>query len=397
VDRPKLRNVERIGLLRDGTPHLVLRDPMSVAETIAIDADFAPVLDAFDGTRTLSQIRQSLLMGRGLDVALEDLRAFAKDLEAAGLLDGDAFRARWLACHDAFFAAAARPPMLAGTLYPDDTVELRELLRDTVGPIAPSGRTTRAVLLPHGPLEMTGPILAATLPALPPRSAIDTVVLLGADHHPALLPFAVLDKPYATPLGVVPCATKLVGALARRIDWLDREAIRHRVAHSLEWASIYLQHAWSGDVPPCVPIVCGAAAIVDHREAHDGVAELVASIDGLLDDERVLVVVAAELAHAGGAYGRPALDPAGLATVEARDRAVLDAVVRGRPRDVLARAEDPLEQGRPSGLPALLVLSELVTGMRGEACAYALTRVPGDSAADGDGWAGLAGAAFRAP
>lgn len=391
MDRPKLRNVERIGLVRDDADHLVLRDPMCVAETIAIDADFAPVLDAFDGTRTLAQIRQSLLMNRGLDVPLADLQAFASDLEAAGLLDGDAFRKRWIACHDAFFAAPTRPPMLAGTLYPDDPIELRVALADALGTIAPSDRSTRALLLPHGPLEIVGPVVAATLPSLPPRDEIDAVVLLGADHHPALLPFAVLDKPYETPLGVVPCAERLVGALTRRIDWLDREAIRHRVAHSLEWTALYLQHAWRGDVPPCVPIVCGAAAIVDHRAAHDGVAELVAAIDGFLDDGRVLVVVAAELAHAGEAYGRAPIDAAGRAMVEARDRAVLDAVLRGRPRDVLARADDPLEQGRPSGLPALLVLAELVTGLRGETCAYTLTGVPGASA----GWAGLAGAAFH--
>ena len=393
MDRPKLRNVERIGLVRDGVDHLVLRDPMSIAQTIAIDAEFGPVLDALDGTRTLAQIRQSLLMNRGLDVALDDLRAFAADLEAAGLLDGDAFRSRWLACHDAFFAAPTRVPMLAGTLYSEHAQELRDALSAALGPISPSGRATRALLMPHGPLEITGPVVAATLPALPPRDQIDAVVLLGADHHPALLPFAVLDKPYETPLGVLPCAAQLVDALTRRIPWLDREAIRHRVAHSLEWTALYLQHAWGADVPPCVPIVCGAAAIVNQRAAHEGVAELVAALDGLLEDERVLVVVAAELAHAGEAYGRAPLDADGLAAIEARDRAVLDAVIRGRPRDVLARAQDPLEQGRPSGLPALLVLAELVTGLHGEACAYALTPVAGGSA----GWAGLAGAAFRSP
>ena len=81
-----------------------------------------------------------------------------------------------------------------------------------------------------------------------------------------------------------------------------------------------------------------------------------------------------------------------VALVEQRDRAVLDAVLRGRTRDVLGAATDVRNQGRPSGLPTLVVLSELVTGLRGEALAYALAPVPGPA----PGWAGLAGARFSA-
>lgn len=393
MDRPKLRNVERIPLTRDGQPHVVLRDPMGIAETIAIDADFVPVLDALDGRRTLPQVRQSLLMGRGLDVAQPDLVAFVADLEAAGLLEGDAFRARWLACHDAFLDAPTRAPTLAGTLYPDDPVALRAALRRAFGPPPSTGDArTRAVLLPHGPLEVVDAVVAATLGTLPDPAALDAVVLLGADHHPGLLPFALLDKGYETPLGALPCAQAQCDALLRRVPWLDREAIRHRTAHSLEWAALYLQHAWGDRVPPCIALTCGAAAITGDAGLHDGVAELVAALDAITDDARVLVVATAELTHAGPAYGREPIDAEALVALEQRDRAVLDAVLRGRTRDVLGAATDVRNQGRPSGLPTLVVLSELVTGLRGEALAYALAPVPGPA----PGWAGLAGARFSA-
>ena len=90
--------------------------------------------------------------------------------------------------------------------------------------------------------------------------------------------------------------------------------------------------------------------------------------------------------------GREPVDAEGLGALEQRDRAVLDAVLRGRTRDVLGAATDVRNQGRPSGLPTLVVLSELVTGLRGEALAYALAPVPGPA----PGWAGLAGARFSA-
>lgn len=393
MDRPKLRNVERIPLTRDGQAHVVLRDPMGIAETIAIDADFVPVLDALDGRRTLPQVRQSLLMGRGLDVALPDLAEFVADLEAAGLLEGDAFRSRWAACHDAFLDAPTRAPTLAGTLYPEEPGALRAELRRAFGPPpSTSDARTRAVLVPHGPLEVVAAVVAATLGTLPDPGQLDLVVLLGADHHPGLMPFALLDKGYETPLGSLPCARPQGDALLRRVPWLDREAIRHRTAHSLEWAALYLQHAWGDRVPPCVALTCGAAAISGDAVLHDGVAELVAALDAITDDARVLVVASAELSHAGEAYGREPVDAEGLGALEQRDRAVLDAVLRGRTRDVLGAATDVRNQGRPSGLPTLVVLSELVTGLRGEALAYALAPVPGPA----PGWAGLAGARFSA-
>jgi AmmeMemoRadiSam system protein B len=388
MDRPRLRNVERIPLRRGDDELIVLRDPMGIAEPLAIDAEFAVVLDALDGRRSVAQIRQSLLMGRGLDIAPADLEALLGELDEAGLLDGDAFRARWAVLHDAFFAAPERAATLAGVLYPEDPSELAaQLLRALGPPMFARDGAADAVLWPHGPLELVGSVLASTLPSLPPPELLDFVVVLGADHHPGLLPYAVLDKPYRTPLGLAACADDVVAALVRRVPWLEREAIRHRVAHSIEWSVIYLQHAYGAALPPVVPLLCGATACADGR-AHDDVAELALALEAMLDGARALVCASAELTHAGPAYGRPLLDAAGLDAVVARDRELLAAVVRGRARDVLTHGIDVAGQGRPSGLPVLLTLAEtLAVGARTRVSAYELVPVHGPSA----GWIGLAG------
>lgn len=395
MDRPKLRSVERIPHERDGTPHVVLHDAMGIAGPVAIDAEFVPVLDALDGTRTLAQIRQSLRMTKSLDVPLADLTAFCEELEGAGLLEGDAFRSRWLALHDAFLAAEVRAPTLAGTLYPAEPAALRDALTAALGTPRPNDRGTTALLVPHGPLGIVGHMLGPALDHLPPADAIDIVLLLGADHHPGLLPCAVLDKGYATPLGASTPAHDEIDALTRRVPWLDRESIRHRTAHSLEWATIYLQHAWGSAMPPCVPLLCGAAMIGKQGTVHDDVPEVVAALDGLLESRRVLIVAAAELTHAGPGYGRSDVDEDGLAVLRERDRLVVGAVLRGRTADALAASADRLDQGRPSGLPTLLLLSELVTGMRGAAFDYELVPVDG-GARDQRGWLGCATARFGA-
>ena len=386
MDRPRLRNVERIPLSRGSETLVVLRDPMGIAEPLAIDADFVAVLDAIDGRRNPAQIRQSLLMTKSLDVPLPDLEAFLADLDVAGLLEGDAFRARWAALHDAFFDADERAAQLAGVLYADDPAELSRELDQHIGTIAGT-QNASAVLVPHGPPAIVGHVLAQTLPALPAPDELDFVVILGADHHPGLLPYAVLDKPWRTPLGLAPCERDVVAALVRRVPWLDREAIRHRIARSIEWSLIYMQHAWRGRMPPIVPVLCGATTCADGR-AHDGVGELATALESMLDGARALVVASAELTHAGPAYGRPLLDAAGVAAVEARDRDLLGALVRQRARDVLTQGIDVAGQGRPSGLPVLLTLAEtLAVDARTRISAYELAQVPGPEV----GWIGLAG------
>jgi AmmeMemoRadiSam system protein B len=382
MDRPKLRKVERIALSRGDAPLLVLRDPLALAEPLAIDADYGPLLDLLDGTRTPSQIRQSLLFGPGLDVDVAAIATFAADLSDGGWLDDDVFRARWAELHDDFVEQDVRAPTLAGVLYPEDPDALRTELARAL-PLGPRGDAT-GIIAPHGPLAMTADVLRRTLFAIDPRE-LDFVVVLATDRHPGLLPYAVTDKSYATPLGEVACERSVVAALRRRMEWIDREQIRHRTADTIEWAALWLQHCCGGTPPPIVPILCGATACGDDGLDPRG-RELALALESLTDGARTLVWASAELSHVGPAYGRPVVTPAQLAAIEDRDRAVLDALVRGRMTALFADAARIPAQGRPSGLGVLATLAELgdtIARLR----AYELARVPGDDA----GHAGLAG------
>ncbi|MBX7084188.1 MAG: AmmeMemoRadiSam system protein B [Nannocystaceae bacterium] len=376
MERPKLRNVERIPLQRGGESLLVLRDPLGLSPPLALDAAFAPLLDGLDGRKSVAQLRQSLAMIHGLRVDAEDLDEVLAELADAGLLDDDRFRERWAEAHEAFLAADSRAPVLADVLYPAEPAALRELLTQCVPRREPVPGQLRALLLPHAPLELAGATVAAGLAALPPAASLDAIVLLGADHHPGLLPFAATDRPYRTPLGTTTVAQPLLAALQRRLPWIDREAIRHRSAHSLEWAVLYLQHAWGDAMPPMVPLLCGPTAIAASGTLDAAVGELVATLEALLEDARVLVVAAAELSHLGPAYGREAIDDDARAQLHARDRSLLDALCRGRTRELLARGDDLLGQGRPSGLPVLATLAELATGGHGEILDHRLAPLP---------------------
>ena len=370
--RPKLRRLERVELRRGDEDLLVLRDPLELCESIAIDAAYAPVLDALDGQRTLAQIRQSLLMRGLVDVDLDDLAAFVDDLREAGMLDDERFRGLWAEAHDAFVEAEVRAPRRAGLLYPEAPADLRAWLAPALPATthprthaeegAPSWlRPPIAVVAAHQPPPAIAASLRRLLAALPDPSTYRRVVILATDHTPGLLPYASADKDWATPLGTVACDLELLAALDARHPWLLREQIRLRLSDPIEWVTLLLAALWGERCPPVLPIACGQTRLTTAEGASRG-RELVDSLLELLGPAtaagEVLWWTSAELTHAGAAYGHEHTPT--RAQVEGRDRALLDPLLDNQP-EVLARRCMDLEPGaRPSGAAALTTLAAIL-------------------------------------
>lgn len=398
MDRPKLRKVDRTTLRRGDEQLVVLRDPLGIAEPAAFPQEAAQVLDMLDGQRTAAQIRQSLLLRDRMDLSLADIKALVAELGEAGFLEDAHFRGMWDAARREFMASELRPPRFAGLLYPEAPDELRAALAATL-PL-PARRLRRGtdvigVLCPYQPLEgRAGALVDAALRELPPAAEIDLVVLLGTDHHPGLLPFAITDKRYATPIGAPPVDAELVAALERRLPWIRREELRHREGMSLELGALALTHIYGDACPPVLPVLCGQAALLTGDDEVKTDAFL-ATMEYLLDGKRVLWWISAELSHAGPAFGRPPLAPEGLRALGERDLACLDSLAAGRPEQLVARCmENDETLGRPSGAAALSTLARLLpVGYRAELAEYLTLRSPGPE----EGWIGLVGMRFRQP
>jgi AmmeMemoRadiSam system protein B len=396
MDRPKLRKVERHRAFMGGEDVLVLRDPLELAEPVAVAAEFADVLDLLDGSRTVAQIRQTLLMRGTHDLPAADLAEFVDNLGLEGFLDDERFLARWEALHEAFLDEDPRAPRAAGAFYPEDpetlAQQLESLVPDVAGRVV-AGSDVIGVMVPHAPLELSGSVLDATLRDLPPAQEIDLVIALGTDHMPGLLPFAITPKRYGTPLGAVPAASAMVEALQRRLPWTTREEIRHRSALSLELAALQLRWIYGDACPPMLPVLCGQAVL---RSTGAGNQELIdrftADLEALTDDRRVLWWGSAELSHAGVAYGRPQLDDAARDAVAQRDASVLSSLAASRLDDLERGASESHDQGRPSGGAVMSTLVRLLpVGYRAEVASYELAQPPGEAT----GAIGLAGVRFR--
>ncbi|MEZ4453636.1 MAG: AmmeMemoRadiSam system protein B [Nannocystaceae bacterium] len=389
--RPKLRRVDRFPLDRDGEPHLVLHDPLGLSESVAVPALAGAVLDLLDGQRTPAQIRQSLLLRGKADLDLADVEALVDDLGEAGFLDDDRFRRRWADALAEFRACPARPTRFDDLVYPGDPAALREHLEEILGDpgscIAAEDPVI-GVVLPHQPYAAIGELLRATVRRLPRAEDVDLVVILGADHHPGLTPYAITDRPYATPFGVIEVDRPRVDALSQRLEWLRQEEIRHRSALSTELAAVLLRHVYGERTPPILPILCGPAALLagDTTNAAEG---FYAACERLFDGLRILWWTVAELHHGGPAYGRPPLPEDATSRLLAADQQVLGALVDVQARTLERRclAEDPL-LGAPSGGPALVTLTRLLPiGTRGELRHHRVLPAAGDA----PGLTGVAG------
>jgi len=394
MDRPKLRKVDRYEHQRGDEAMLVVRDPLGLAEPFALEAEFSVVLDLLDGGHSVPQIRQSLLMGHGMDLPLADLRAFVGDLREAGLLDDETFRDRWAEAHADFLKAAVREPRLADVVYPDNPGQLAAALERAVPSATPRTSATSplcGVMIPHDPPAGAAEhgLIDLTLRGLPEASQLEAVVILGADHGPGLVPYVTTAKPHRTPLGVVPAANALIKAIERRLPWISREEIRHRDAVSIEIAVLYLQQVYGDQCPPIVPILCGQTALAPRPGEADYADQFMATMESVCDGREILFWVSGELSHGGEIYGRPPLTENGSQQLVERDQAILSALNRPDPAEIAALCAADHPQGRPSGGPALSTMARLLPiGFRTELVRYALVPAP-DAAPGRVGYAGL--------
>ena len=397
--RPKLRALERFTLPTPDGGFLVLRDPLGVAPMQKIEKDLEPVLDALDGTKTVSQIRQSLSMVHGLVLDPADFDAFVTQLERDGLLEGPGFLALRAAAVEQFEREDVRAPRAAGVLFPDDPEELAALMgrclpapHDRVD----ADRSTRALLTPHHDFEAAAEVLEPCIRDLPSPDAIDVIVLLGTDHASGMRPFAITDKDYATPLGTVTTDYELADRIFTALPETQIEQLRHRDAHSLEFPAVMLRHLYQDRCPRVLPVLCGRAGF-QGRDAPAARAALVEAITASVDPARIVWWASAELSHVGPAYGHPDGDTSERLRAMARrqDQRCVHHLVAGRRVELDRLLErSPLEL-RPSGAAAIELLLDALGPEAGAAEArYAAAEVMPQHGPSVTGWAGLVGARF---
>ena len=307
---PAFRVDVQISTYQEGAEqYLVLHDPFGIAEgPIMLHADMVDILSVCDGETTISDLAASA----GVDVdgpEIMQIRAFIVQLEELGFFEGDHSERRRSETIASWTQMPTRPPVCAGNTYPEDPEELRVFLAsmESGSPLQPTHSPSAAsmALLPHIDFRVAPHVYGAAFHELRLVDA-DLVVMIGTSHYWDADPIVVTNKPFETPLGLVPV-----------IDHPFYEPladIAHKPEHSLELHVVLLQHLWQGRTFEILPVLV-TQSIFDANNVESTASKLrefVASTG-----RKTLWLISGDLAHVGRKFGDDV--PAQMLEGEVRD------------------------------------------------------------------------------
>ncbi len=284
-------------------------------------------------------------------------------------------------------SAAYRQPALAGTSYPADPVDLRQMLQgylDNVNGVQTFPASSRGIISPHIDFQRGGQTYAQvwTSSAEAVRNA-DLAVIFGTDHNGGPGTITLTRQSYASPLGVMPTDTDLVDRLADVLgpgNAFDDE-LHHVGEHSIELALVWLQYLRNENPCPVLPVLCGSFYHFMTGEAAIEAEETYSAFVDVLREEvsrrNTVVVAAGDLAHLGPAFDGPPLDSKAYDQMRVDDELLVDVLCRGNAAAFFEFMKQGQYERNVCGLSPFYFTLDVLNQTQGHTVAY--DRCPADN------------------
>lgn len=379
--KPKMRDIQPQWAQQDGRSVLVLRDPLSLSEkTLALPQPLAPLLMLCNGDLDEDAIHAALETRAGVRIPRHVLSGIVAQLDEALLLENDRSAAAIQHAVRDYRSAPFRKPALAGDSYPSEPGALAAALRQftDTGPKVEAAPAIRGLVSPHIDFQRGGDVYSQVWSASAEAvRRADIAVIFGTDHMGDFSPFTLTLQNYATPFGMLPTAAHIVQSVTDAIgeDAAFRNELHHRTEHSVELAAVWLHHVREGRPCSLVPILCGSferfVARQDTPQDHALIARGTEALRQTLQGQSVLVVAAADLAHAGPAFGDPI--PAGFiqrTMCQKADASLIQSMCEGNAEAFLGGIRQEDDARHVCGLPPIYLALRLLEPVRGRAIAY---------------------------
>ena len=419
---PPLRPIEPRRFPREGEPALALRDPLQLAEgeaMLVVPETAAPVLALWDGTRDRDTLVHDLDSRFGLRVAPSAIDALHDALDDHLLLDNARAEAARQRVLDDWRALPERPPSHAGAVYPANPPALRAALDRWIRAAVHHGdldqSTAAAALEPEpaqGRLEVDQEVVfpfgllsphidyargGATYGAVWARAAAaaraaERVVILATDHGGPPGTITLTRQSYATPLGRLPTDREAVDALAAAIgpEAAFAGELRHRGEHSIELVALWLQHVRRGAPLPTIPILVGGFDHTGDEPIAPAFDPLLAALQDLAREGKVLFIASGDLAHVGPAFGGDPVDAPGRACLAGIDGELTTHISSADPEAFLSAIHRVRNAHNVCGVSPIWLAMRAVSPTRATITAY--RQCPADDTHTS--WVTITGATF---
>ncbi|OQW33446.1 MAG: hypothetical protein A4E19_03335 [Nitrospira sp. SG-bin1] len=379
---PILRNLQFSPIKQGDDQLIVLWDPSGLSnEKLVLPLNFFFIVQHFDGEHSIPDIGALYLKRFGEFLMPSKVEQLVADLDRKLFLEGPRTEeARQQAQRD-YRQRPSRPSVFAGRSYEADGAKLRKQIDAffTSGegpdfkPSENSGKVIKGLAVPTYDLKQAGPVYAWGYKELQEAQRPDVYVVIGTAHAGLEHFFAVTDKDFETPLGMVPVDQPIMGRLkAGAPEWFE-EDIAHRSEHAIEFQLPFLQTVI--DKPfTIVPILSSFSAPSLQDPAVRN------SVDRFLDALRssiavsgkaACVIAAGELAHLGLRYGdsAPPTDFSFHRSMQ-KDLEMLKQVEELNPEGFAQYIQKEQDQRRISGFSPIYSLLRLIQAEKGQVLRY---------------------------
>jgi MEMO1 family protein len=381
---PILRNLQFSPIKEGEDQFIVLWDPTGLSkEKLVLPLNYFFIVQHFDGEHSLQEIGAIYLKRFGEFLMPHKVEQLVVDLDDKLFLEGTRIDGARQQALETYRRTEVRRPAFAGRSYEADAGKLRkqleEFFKSKEGPEPkPSeyrDKPIKGLVAPTYEIKHAGPVYAWAYKELEEAQQPDVYVVIGTAYSGLGRLFAVTDKSFETPLGVVPVERRITDHLRASVPTCFEEELAHQHEQAIEFQLPFLQHVVESKHQfAMVPILCSFSAdsLRDSGVKTEVDAFVHALREALAKLERPYCVVAGvELAHVGMRYGdaAPPTDFSFHRCMQ-QDLAMLKHVEERQPDEFASFIQREGDQRRIAGFSPIYTLLRLIDAEKGQVLRY---------------------------
>jgi AmmeMemoRadiSam system protein B len=383
MKNPRLRSdIQMVASTLEGRRVITFHDPLQLGgRTVAVDMALLPLLELLDGRHDVRDIQMEMMSRQGGRLIFQtEIESFLNQLDRIFLLDSDLFRQRMQKIREEFGNQSKRDFVHGGKCYDTDPVRLSRFIEEIERTLPPDdGQDLKhicGILSPHIDIQVAQRTYVGTYRLLKGRS-YDLVIILGVNHNPQDGLYSLSEKNYLTPYGELPADRDLVRDLREKLPkgTLSSDDFGHKMEHSIEFQTLFIHHYLKNSTP-IVPILCGSLhEFILGGENLFGDERYQAMLAALRDvirekEGKVLCVAGVDFAHVGLKFGDTLPADALLPRTRSNDERILSCILNGETEKIFQNAVETKDQYKVCGLPAIVLLCDLLRGSHRRVMAY---------------------------
>jgi hypothetical protein len=313
---PSLRNLQYSPIKEGEEQYVVLWDPTGLSkDKLVLPLNYFFIVQHFDGEHSLAEIGTLYLKRFGEFLGPSKMEQLVSDLNERLFLEGQRADEARLLAREVYRQSPLRPAAFAGRGYEADGVKLKKQIdgffasKEGPGfkPSEHAGKKIKGLVAPTYDLKQAGPIYAWAYKELQDAEQPDLFVIIGTASAGLDHVFAVTDKDFETPLGIVTADRTILSQLKAKLPTFFEDDLSHQAEQAVEFQLPFLQDIVGSKKPfTIVPILSAfSAASLSDPTVRQSIDEFLTGFREILTQSgrAYCVIAAGELAHLGMRYG----------------------------------------------------------------------------------------------